>query len=193
MRNLLCLTLLLVPVAAAPDEKPAEDPRRMQPGHAPTPYTAEELRKACPEGRTDVFRVERKDGVVLLTNTFLKCDEKGTEVESATAKEDGTKLGGGKKTSTWKELQAHASSPEADTKITEETVEVPAGKFECWLYVVSQGTSVRRMHFAKKLPGPPVKMVMETDGKTSLTMTLLEHKEPAAKEKPAEGEKPAGG
>ncbi|MFI5402348.1 MAG: hypothetical protein ACHQ1G_05375 [Planctomycetota bacterium] len=193
MRHLLCLALLLLPAAAAPDEKPAEDPRRLQPGHAPTPYTAEELRKACPEGRTDVIRMESKDAVTLITMTFLKCDEKGAEVERSSAKEDGTKLGSGKKTSTWKELQAHGSFPEEATKITEETIEVPAGKFECWLYTVNRGPTICRMYFAKKLPGPPVKMVMETEGKTDSTVTLVEHKEPAAKEKPAEGEKPAGG
>lgn len=187
MRGLLCLALLLLPVAA--DEKPAEDPRRMQPTHAPTPYTAEEIRKACPEGRTDVIRIESKDRVTLMTVIFLKCDEEGAEVERASVKEDGTKLGSGKKTSTWKELQAHASFPEAQTKITDETIEVPAGKFECWLYTVNRPAGICRMYFAKKLRGPPVKMVMEIDGKVDSTMTLVEHKDGGKKEEEKAPEK----
>ena len=57
MRHILCFALLLLPAVAAPDEKPAEDPRRVRPGDAPTPYTADEIRKGCPEGRTNTFRV----------------------------------------------------------------------------------------------------------------------------------------
>ncbi len=202
MRHLLCLSLLLLPVAAAPDEKPESDPRRVKPGDAPTPYTADEIRKACPAGLANVFRAESRGQVVLRTQKFLKCDEKGAEIEFVMSKEDGTEARSQTKFLTWKELQSHASFPEAETKITEETIEVPAGKFDCWLYAVTQnaaGKQVKRsFHFAKNLPGPPVKMVVEVDGKVDSTMTLLEHKEPAAEgkpadEKPAEGEKPAGG
>ena len=206
MRHLLCLSLLLLPVAAAPDEKPAEDPRRLKPGDAPTPYTADEIRKACPEGRTDVFRVEDFGPVKLKTQKFGAGDEEGTTIEIAITKEDGTPLGSKTMTATWKELQSHASFPEKDTKITEETIEVPAGKFECWLYTLAQKdeegeTITTRAFFAKKLPGPPVKMTTETGGKTIFAMTLLEHKDPATAEErkpdekaePSEDEKPADG
>jgi hypothetical protein len=201
MRYLFCLAFLLLPVAAAPDDKPADDPHKIKPGDAPTPYTADEIRKACPEGRKDVFRIESKGQVMLRTHTWTKCDEQGADVEVAVAKEDGTPLGSDKKTATWKEMQAHASFAEADTKITEETVEVPAGKFDCWVYTVNQKmanqTVTLHMYFAKTLAGPPVKMTQEVGGTLAGSMTMTEHKVPAAGEKPAEGakppEKPAGG
>jgi len=199
MRHLLCLSLLLLPAAAAPDEKPAEDPRRLKPGDAPTPYTADEIRKACPDGRTDVFRVEDFGPVKIKTQKYGAGDEKGTTVEVTITKEDGTPLGNKTMTATWKDLQAHASFPEKDTKITEETIEVPAGKFDCRLYTLVQKdtdgeTTTTRAYFAKSLAGPPVKMTSETGGKAVFTMTLLEHKEPAAsKEEKPGGEKPAGG
>lgn len=201
MRHLLCLSLLLLPVAAAPDEKPAEDPRRLKPGDAPTPYTADEIRKACPEGRTDVFRVEDFGPVKLKTQKFGAGDEEGTTIEIAITKEDGTPLGSKTMTATWKELQSHASFPEKDTKITEETIEVPAGKFECWLYTVQKregDAATIRMYFAKKLPGPPVKMTSEELGKTVFTMVLLEHEDGGKKQKeeekaPEKGKEPGKG
>ncbi len=196
MRYLLCLAFLLLPVAAAPDEKPAEDPRRLKPGDAPTPYTADEIRKACPEGRTDVFRSEDVAGVKIKTMKFAKCDENGAEIETTVTKEDGSPLASKTTKATWKELQAHGSFPEKDATITEEKVEVPGGKFDCLLYTVVQkmagaGTVTMRMYFPKDRAGPPVKVTSESDGKVVFTMTLVEHKAPAA-EKPADDAKPAG-
>lgn len=198
MRHLLCLSLLLVPVAAAPDEKPAEDPRRLKPDHAPTPYTADEIRDACPEGRVSVFRTEGKGKVAISTITFLKCDEKGAEMEFSVGPENAPPLQTNRNTAAWKDLQAHASFPEKVTKITEETIEIPAGKFDCWVYTVTQisdGKEAKRtFHFAKSLAGPPVKMVSEKDGKVESTMTLVETKqaEKKAEEKPADEQRPGG-
>jgi hypothetical protein len=198
MRHLICLSLLILPVAARPDDKPAEDPHKLQPDHAPTPYTADEIRAACPEGRVNVFRVEAKGQVQTLTFKFLKCDEKGAEIETSSVMEDGTPGGSNKRTSTWKELQAHGSYPEKDTKVTEETVEVPAGKFECKVYAVTQNTGgkqvKRTMYFDKAVAGPPVKFVQEVDGQAVMTMALVELKQPEKKEeqKPADGETPKG-
>ena len=201
MRYFFCLCFLLLPVAAMPDDKPADDPHKVKPGDAPAPYTVDEIRKACPEGRTDVFRMEGKGPKMLRTMTWTKCDEKGADIVTVIAKEDGTKMGGDTKTSTWKEMQAHGSFAESDTKITEETVEVPAGKFDCWLYTVNQKmanqTVTIHLYFAKTMAGPPVKITQDVPGAGVASMTMIEHKVPAEGEKPAEGakppEKPAGG
>jgi hypothetical protein len=191
MRRLLCLSLLL-PLAAA-DDKPVEDPRRMQPDHAPTPYTADEIREACGEGRKDTYRIESGTEVKTRVATFVKCDAEGADMEATDTKADGTSTTT-KGHGTWKQFQSHASFPEGATKITEETIEVPAGKFDCWLYTVArkQGDKAitTRMYFAKKLPGPPVKLVAEVDGKVATSMTLIEHKDPPAKK---EEEAPSGG
>jgi hypothetical protein len=34
-----------------------------------------------------------------------------------------------------------------------------------------------RAYFAKKLPGPPVRLVQELDGEPVLTMTLIQHED----------------
>lgn len=181
MRALPSLLLILsAAVAAGPDEA-----NRLRPDHAPTPYTAEQIRKACGEGRTDVFRIE-KAGEKPWTYTikFLKGDREAAEVESFNAAEDGKVISRSKDRQMWVDFQAHASFLELDTKITEETIEVPAGKFDCWLYTVQKrdaGATVR-MWFAKKLPGPPVKMATEEAGKTVFSMTLKEHKDGAKPE-----------
>jgi hypothetical protein len=172
MRPHLLLPLL---VALAAAEEP--DPRRMKPDHAPTPYSADEIRKACTEGRADKFRLESGGKVRVQTTTFVKCDEKGAEMEFVATDESGKEEGRRSGTAAWTDLQAHASFPEKATKITEETIEVPAGKFDCLLYTVTEKDGVRRMWFAKKLPGPPVKMTKEAEGKVVFSMTLLEHSE----------------
>ena len=46
------------PEGAATVPWPSEDARRMRPEHAPTPFTAEQIRAACPVGRRSTFRVE---------------------------------------------------------------------------------------------------------------------------------------
>ena len=196
MRHLLCLSLMLPLATAGPDGN--ADARRTRPDHAPTPFTAEEIRKACAEGRTDTYRIEiRSEKPAKYTIKFLKCDAEGAEVESTNTLEDGTSKTT-KDRQAWIDFQAHASFPEVDTKITEETVEVPAGKFECWLYTVQKregDAATIRMHFAKKLPGPPVKMTSEEAGKVVFTMTLLEHQDGKKEEEkaPEKGKEPGKG
>ncbi len=171
-------TLLLASllVAAPADEK------RLEPDHAPTPFTAAEIRTGCPEGRMAVYLLEAPGReAIKQTMRFLKCDEEGADLEVARAKKDGTAIGKPvTQRGTWKEFQAHGSFPEKATKVTEEAIETPAGKFDCWLYTVTEeeegSKSVQRLWFAKKLAGPPVKMTTEIDGKVVSTMTLQEDK-----------------
>jgi hypothetical protein len=194
MRPLLPLILLLIPAAAGPEEA-----NRLRPDHAPTPYTAEQIRKASTEGRTDTFRIE-KAGEKPWTHTikFLKGDREAAEVESWNTADDGKVLGKSKDRQLWVDFQAHASFPELDTKITEETIEVPAGKFDCWLYTVQKregDVATVRLWFAKKMPGPPVKMTSEQGNKVVFSMTLTEHKDgakPEDEKKPPEKEKAGG-
>jgi len=183
MRRLLCLPVFSALVLAAPEG--SEEARRLRPDHAPTPFTADEIRKACPEGRTDTFRIERHKETWTHTMKFLKCDAEGAEVESTNVLEDGTTKTT-KDRQAWTDFQTQASFPELDTKITDETIETPAGKFECRLYTVQKregDPAVVRMYFAKKLPGHPVKMTSEENGKIVFTMTLIEHKEGAPEKK----------
>jgi len=177
MKPICALLLPAALLCAAP-----EDERRLEPGHAPTPYTAAQIREGCPQGRKAVYLVEAPGReAVRQTMRFLKCDAEGADLEVSRAKADGTAIGEPvTRRGTWKEFQAHGSFPEAATKVTEEALETPAGKFDCWLYTVTEeeegSKSVQRYWFAKKLPGPPVRMTTEIDGKVVSTMTLVENK-----------------
>lgn len=177
--------LLLAALAAAGDD----DARRLQPDHAPTPYTAEQIRAACLDGRVSVYSVGADHEDHRWTFRFTNGDEKGTDLETTVTDAEGKVIGKPKKSHpTWKELQAHASYPEKQTKITQEEIETKAGKFACTLYTVTkregEDAEVTRAWFATKLPGPPVKLVTEVGGKVVFAMTLVEHKDGEAKPKP---------
>ncbi|MHC5011571.1 MAG: hypothetical protein ACYTG6_11580 [Planctomycetota bacterium] len=160
-------------------EPPAEN--KTAPDHAPTPFSAEQIREGCPPGRRSTFLME-PTGVPKfhLTFHFAAGDEEGTDLETIRKTFQGESMGPPRKVrSTWKELQGHASFPAEHTVITEERIEVPAGAYDCWRYVVTHPdnpqTDVRTYWFAKSLPGPPIRLIREVDGETVMTMTLVEH------------------
>jgi hypothetical protein len=164
-------------------EMPSAD-NRLEPGHAPTPFSAEEIRAACPPGRRNVFRLEVPDEpVVVRTICFTGGDGNGAEFVVARSNADGEPIGEPQEaTSGWRDFQGHASFPEAATAITTERIEIPAGAFDCWLYTVADEThgapALLRFWFARDLPGPPVRMTHEIDGKLALTSTLIEYEAP---------------
>ena len=172
---MLSAALLLALIASTPPEA-----NRMKPEHAPTPFSADEIRKGCPNGRINTFRIEVPgDDPFLMHQRFHHGTKDAANLEGHRTTPEGKLLG--KKTSRrlpWKVLQSHASHPKDTTKITEGKIETPAGKFDCWIYVVSTRarggkTRVATLHFAKTLPGPPVRMIQEIDGKRTFTMTLI--------------------
>ena len=73
--------------------------------------------------------------------------------------------------------------PAAKTERSDSSIEVPAGRFETWLFTVrdqaKDGTPmVKRYHFAKSMPGPPVLFTIESAGGEVFRMTLLERSAP---------------
>jgi hypothetical protein len=163
----LAIFALAALAAASPDGK-----NRLKPDHAPTPFSAAEIRAGCPEGRMTTFVVEQPGQPPSRQVTrFTRGDAEGTDYEIGTIGPDGA-VGAPRVThATWKKLQEHASYPDAATKITDETITVPAGEFDCWLYTVTTGNAVRKFWFAKELPGPPVKVVA-TAGNRTFIMAL---------------------
>jgi hypothetical protein len=166
MRFLAILALAALAVAG-PDEK-----NRLAPDHAPTPFSDAQIRAGCPEGRMTTFIVEQPGQPPSRQVTrFTRGDVDGTDYEIGTIGADGAVGAPRVSHATWRKLQEHASYPAAATKITEETIIVPAGEFACWLYTVTTDNAVRKFWFAKDLPGPPVKVVA-TAGERRFTMTL---------------------
>lgn len=138
------------------------DPHLLHPDHAPTPFTADEIRSGCPPGRSVTARTEamgQPDRVDL--TVFVETDADGAVLES----------NGTRHRVTWRELQGHASFPAAMTTITEEAVQTPLGDMECLSYRVVSGNAASTFWFAKERPGMPVLFTVEEDG--SLVSTTI--------------------
>lgn len=132
-----------------------DDPRVLHPGHAPTPFTADEIRRNCPPGRTLTARTEAAGEPDRVDVTvFVETDEEGALLQS----------NGREHRVTWRELQGHASFPAVATTISEEVVEIPLGSMECLSYRVVTGDMASTFWFAKDRPGMPVLFTTEKSG-----------------------------
>ncbi len=159
--------------ATAPEAAP--DP------NAPTPYTAAQIREGCPLGRTIVFVIETPDRPpVKKRMVFVDVDDERATVRSEVLDEKDKVVGQPEmKISTWEELRKHALFPREVTTVSQAVAETPAGSFSCTRYTVIEksaaGESKLTLCFAKELPGPPVEMTEEKDGKLVMSMTLLKN------------------
>jgi hypothetical protein len=156
--------------AALPDAHPAL---------APYPFTAEQIRDATRQGRTYVYRVERPVNDITMTRMeFVDVGENDAMIRHVRWKEGETPSPPHDGRSTWQDLQGHAAYAADRTTVTEESITVPAGTFECLHYKelpsgTQPGTDV---WFAKELPGAPVRLVETLDGVPMVDMQLMEHR-----------------
>jgi hypothetical protein len=128
-------------------------------GHAPTPFTAEQIKFASPAGHTTKVLVETRDNApVIRTTTFVAVDDSEAELEfvEASASDPSVHLTGGS-TVRWEDLQAHASFPLEQVEVADETIELPWGSLECLRYTVTQDDATTIHWFAKAHPGMPVR------------------------------------
>ena len=153
------------------------DPHIVTPGHAPTPFTAAEIRGGCPAGRTIRLLVEPAGEPPFVREIrFLTSTEEWAEQSSDRLALDGTVVEHGEPERVgWDRLQAHASFPREAVAITSESVTIHAGEFACLLYVVTDDESVSRYWFARDLPGMPVKVETRVADAVVFTMTMLEN------------------
>lgn len=192
---LLLLTLLVCGACRATQPAQAEEPTMTDLGPVeageepppadgeflPTPYTSEQIRAAHPAGAFHVYRVERtSEAPVVETMRFVQVDEKGAMVESDTADANGHALSPIRSSiSTWEGFRDHARFPAATARRERAEVEVPAGSYACWLYVVDVGDgSVSRYWFADEEPGPPVLLEVDVGGTVVYRMALLQVSRP---------------
>jgi hypothetical protein len=116
------------------------DPHQLQPGHAPTPFVADEIRAGCPVGRTIRLLVDGEGESYVCVQRFAACDESGATIESWREGDDGRVAGQkASRRSTWLELQGHASFPAANTQIAPDELELPIGRLRCLRYTVRAG------------------------------------------------------
>lgn len=141
------------------------DPHVLQPDHLPTPFTADEIRRGCPPGRTVRMLISEPDvDPYVRVTRFVTGDGDGADQEFWTETPDGRRLGEPeRRRSTWLDFQGHASMPAATTVRSTEVIDIPAGRFECLKYVRREGDSVSTFWFARSAPGMPLQFE-ETDG-----------------------------
>lgn len=156
----------------------------------PPPYTADAIRAANPTGTELVFAVSSVGGPSgLQTLRFVETDREGAVVESSMrANELAPRWIEGvapreivlvpamrDEKQTWAALRDHARFDFERGVRSRATVEVPAGRFETWLYtVLEEDGSVSRYDFALDRPGPPVRYEQRVEGKQVFLMELVE-------------------
>jgi hypothetical protein len=155
-----------------------DDPHVLRPDHLPTPFTADEIRAGCPPGRTVRSLVVRAEVEPFVRVTrFVSGDAEGADQETWTETPDGTRLTEPERgRSIWLELQGHASMPAATTTVSEETIDIPAGHFDCLTYVRQNDDSVSTFWFARSAPGMPLKFEERSpDGALIFSSTAIEN------------------
>jgi len=172
---------------------------RLRPGHAPTPFSADEIRKGCRAGVWRLYRVAaagRPPSYRILR--FDRANEAGVIVVSAMTDMKGRPFGEQRRVKAlWKGLQSHASFPAGATTIRTEKRTTPAGTFVCWRYDVvgrlAGQREVKRFWFAKNLPGPPVDLERRVGGRVVQRMTLVGtgRSSPAPRPTPRSAPRPA--
>jgi hypothetical protein len=156
------------------------DPHVLAPGQAPTPFTADEIRRGCPAGRTIRLRVDvGGETPFLRVSRFVECDEAGATIERSRLSLDGSPLAEPEVDRViWRDLQAHASFPADDTTIEPERIETAIGALDCLRYTVRDGGTDEVFWFAKDLPGMPIQSLTRTDGQVVATASLVDHTMP---------------
>lgn len=159
----------------------ASDPHVLDPDHQPTPFSAEEIRLGCPAGRTVRMRVEQPgQPTVIRTTTFVTVDAEGADQEVREETLDGEPVGDVvRRRSTWLGFQGHASMPKAETTIHDETIEIPAGRFDCLVYTRTDGPEVSTFWFARSAPGLPLRFESRVDGEPVYAAVALSNEMPS--------------
>lgn len=153
------------------------DPHVVQHGHAPTPFTAAEIRAGCRPGREIRIVVEGPgDSRFVRVIRFIEGDAEGALQESQRFTMAGEPIDQAIRERTkWSDFQSHASFPAEATTIQEDRVETPAGTFDCLRYDVHRGDGLETFWFAVELPGMPVKVETREEGKVTFAMTMTEN------------------
>jgi hypothetical protein len=148
---------------------------RLRPDHLPTPFSAAQIRDACPAGRTIRMREESPgDPPAFHTIQFVAVDADGAVHEVQPTDGEGRPMGEPSQgRSTWLDLQRHASQPADGTTVDEVELTLPFGEFPCWLYSVQAPDARRLFWFAKELPGMPVQVEEWVEGVLTGRSTMV--------------------
>ncbi|HYK96690.1 MAG TPA: hypothetical protein VE011_12635 [Candidatus Dormibacteraeota bacterium] len=151
------------------------DPHVLRPDHLPTPFTAAEIREGCPPGRTvRSLVIEAGAEPIVRVTRFLSCDADGADRESWAEAPDGRRLTEPVSDhATWREFQEHASMPADSTRIDKETIDIPAGRYDCLRYTRVDGDTVDTFWFATSAPGMPLRFEERVKGELVYSSTAI--------------------
>lgn len=179
MRSLLPLVPLLFVSCAHTTPTP---PPPVPSTHAPTPFTAAQIRGASADGRAWLFLLEEADKPAMHMRMEMSAvgDDTVALTRTVTDATTGEPLGEpATSTATWPDLVAHAEYPRDATTLADAVIDVPAGRFDAMHYTVSDAANgaetVTEAWFARDLPGPPVLMLVRVGGAQATKLTLLRH------------------
>ena len=136
---------------------------RVRPDHAPTPFTAEEIRDEWVPGFRIMMRHTFPEKTMIERWTVVAADDQGVEIENAAIDDGGSVLGEPTVVrSTWVELRDHASFPAKHSTREWVSRSTALGDFEGWLYRVAdpEAATIQEFFFAPELPGAPVQMLI---------------------------------
>jgi len=139
---------------------------RLRPDHLPTPFSADQIRDSCRVGRTIHVREEAPgEETAYRRIVFIEVTAEDSVQELQATDADGQPVGEATRgTSTWLDLQRHASQPAETTSVAEVSLTLPFAELDCWLYTSRRGETEVRFWFAKELPGMPVQIEAWADG-----------------------------
>ena len=147
----------------------------MEAGHAPTPFLTEEIRLGSPVGRTIRLLVDVEGAEPFVrVQRYVWTNERGATTERWRETVDGARIGRVEDRDTsWLQMRANTSFPADQTSIEPDTIETPLGMMDCLRYTVRDGETVKRLWFARHLPGLPVKVVVKEEGRVVSTVTMI--------------------
>lgn len=183
MSSSLRISLLIVlacTACSAPLPPVPPDANRLAPDHAPTPFTAAEIRAACPDGRIIRSAITAGMQKTQQTTRFEGGDTEGTTIVMQSFDLRGTRAAPEQRVrARWDELQKHASFPAADTRITPFSKMTAVGRRDGWNYdvrfVKDNVLHHSRYSFARDLPGPPIEVTQSVDGIQKYHMVMIEN------------------
>ncbi|MFB7249239.1 hypothetical protein [Microbacterium sp. NPDC056234] len=146
------------------------------PGLLPTPFTAEEIRRATGGGKTIRIQIENPDGSrSLRVNRFRETDAEGATLDRWASGPTGIvegEISSGRVT--WTELQGHAAFPSDRTVLSSETLDLPIGRVDCLRYDVRDSADAEptAFWFSVAHPGMPVRYETPVDGGIQRTTVI---------------------
>lgn len=144
--------------------------------HLPTPYTADQIRDAFPQGLQILMRVTTPAGTSFSKMVVQRWSPDEVTMSEQAVDEAGRPIGPQTvATATWVELRDHASFS-AETAIRRRAIQTtPLGSLEGWLYMVREGEeSVSEFFFADAFPGPPILFSQSQTGTAQLRAEMIE-------------------